>query len=289
VFHDEFSGSTLNRRLWCTRYMYDGGSESPAEQAKIDKSCLGKDPNTGTTLGTLDSLGIAKDANGNPVPGQEQEIYRDVDPGGGPEHTVQDGYLALQAQAGHVDPTQPYLNYTSSMIRSKAEFQPTDGRRGDRVEHLRVRWQRDALDHKPSVLSVFVGVNDTLVAFFEGPPTPPDIFSQRYSALLARSSAVPRVMVVEPFYVTVRSPDVPWGDDVDFVRADLDRTRPIVRALAAEFGTVFVPLQEPIDAAVRAHGAAAIAPDGVHPSPLGHEVIAHEWLKAYAEATTSGK
>jgi beta-glucanase (GH16 family) len=118
VFHDEFSGTSLNRRLWCTRYQYDGGSESPAEQAWIDKSCLGRDPATGAMLGTLDSLGIAKDANGNPVPGQEQEVYRDL-------HTVQDGYLALHAQAGHVDPAQPYLNYTSSMIRSKAEFQPT--------------------------------------------------------------------------------------------------------------------------------------------------------------------
>jgi beta-glucanase (GH16 family) len=118
VYGDDFGGRALDRDKWCTRYMYDGGTESAAEQAKIDPSCLGRDPVTGTTLGTLDSLG----GNGT-APGQEAEVYRDVNKDGAKMHTVQDGYLSLHATATRLD--QPYLPYESAMIRSKQEFQPT--------------------------------------------------------------------------------------------------------------------------------------------------------------------
>ncbi|SDZ61994.1 Glycosyl hydrolases family 16 [Asanoa ishikariensis] len=118
VYGDEFAGRALDRDKWCTRYMYDGGTESAAEQAKIDPSCLGRDPVTGTTLGTLDTLG----GNGT-APGQEAQVYRDVNAGGKRMHTVQDGYLSLHATATRLD--QPYLKYESAMIRSKREFLPT--------------------------------------------------------------------------------------------------------------------------------------------------------------------
>jgi beta-glucanase (GH16 family) len=120
VFHDEFGGRTLNRDIWCTRYQYDGGTETPAEHAAIDPSCLGRDPVSGTTLGTLDTLG-----GDGTNPGQEQEVYRDVNSQGTRMHTEQNGYLALHATATRLD--QPNLKYESAMIRSKREFQPTEG------------------------------------------------------------------------------------------------------------------------------------------------------------------
>jgi beta-glucanase (GH16 family) len=118
VFHDEFSGTTLNRDNWCTRYMYDFGTETPEQQARIPANCLGRDPATGTTLGTLDTLG-----GDGTHPGQEAEVYRDVNSQGTQMHTVQNGYLALHATATRLD--QPFLKYESAMIRSRREFQPT--------------------------------------------------------------------------------------------------------------------------------------------------------------------
>jgi Glycosyl hydrolases family 16 len=120
AFTDEFSGRTLDRDEWCTRYMYDGGTESAAEQAKIPADCLGEDPATHKTLGTLDTLG-----GDGTAPGQEAEVYRDVNGLGQPTHTLQNGYLALHATATRLD--QPYLKYESAMIRSQREYQPTQG------------------------------------------------------------------------------------------------------------------------------------------------------------------
>lgn len=154
---------------------------------------------------------------------------------------------------------------------------------GNRLEHLQQRWDVSAA----SVLTIFVGVNDTLVAFFERPPTAPDVFEERYTDLLDRSADVPRVVVVEPFFLAVPSSDAPWRDGLAFARSDLDGKRPIVRRLAAQYGATFVPLQDRFDAAARSSGAAALAPDGVHPSPLGHRLIADAWLSAF-RATPSG-
>jgi hypothetical protein len=115
LFHDEFGGTTLNLANWCTRYQYDGGTESAAEQPKIPAGCLGTDPATGATLGTLDTLG-----GDGTAPGQEAEVYRDVNNQGIALHTEQHGYLALHAAATRLD--QPYLKYESAMIRSRREY-----------------------------------------------------------------------------------------------------------------------------------------------------------------------
>lgn len=116
ISHDEFGGTALDRSLWCTRYQYDGG---PALEVP-DGKCLGEDPATGKTLGTLDTLGGDGTAQG-----QESEVYRDVNADGAATHTEQDGYLALHATKTRAD--QPFLKYESAMIRSKREYQPTAG------------------------------------------------------------------------------------------------------------------------------------------------------------------
>ena len=55
----------------------------------------------------------------------------------------------------------------------------------------------------------------------------------------------------------------------------------IVAALAAKYGAAFVPLQDAIDEAVAKRGPVVVAPDNVHPSPMGHQLIARLWLGAY--------
>jgi beta-glucanase (GH16 family) len=113
LFSDEFSGTSLDRSKWCTRYMYDGG---PALQVP-DASCLHTNPANGTTYGNLDTLGHN---------GQEQEVYRDFNVDGLQMHTVQNGYVALHATATRPgDPEN--LDYESAMLRSKLQFQPTEG------------------------------------------------------------------------------------------------------------------------------------------------------------------
>jgi lysophospholipase L1-like esterase len=164
---------------------------------------------------------------------------------------------------------------------------------GNRVAHLRERWQRDVLDLRPDVLTVYIGVNDTLSTFFQGAPTPVAEFERDLDDILtrARATGIRRMILIEPFFVR----DAPWAgnwkDGSEFVRADLEGKRAVVRVLAMRHEAQFIPLQSHVDAAVADRGGAIVAPDGVHPSGFGARLIGALWLAAYdgaSEASEAG-
>ena len=129
-----------------------------------------------------------------------------------------------------------YVDIVARTLRERGDLSTVvnTGIAGDRVAHLQERWQADALDHKPSVLSIYVGVNDTLTTFFAGRPTPPDVFEERYTDLLDRTVAAgpPKLVIVEPFFVGSEAEWVHWREGNAFVYEDLALKRPIVRRLA---------------------------------------------------------
>ena len=61
-----------------------------------------------------------------------------------------------------------YVDLVTGLLRDRGDDSVVinSGVSGDRIEHLGLRWQADALDHAPAVLSIHIGVNDTLVAFY---------------------------------------------------------------------------------------------------------------------------
>lgn len=183
-----------------------------------------------------------------------------------------------------------YVDMVTRALRERGDLSTVVNRgiAGDRVAHLQERWQADALDHKPSVLSIYVGVNDTLTTFFAGRPTPADVFEERYTDILDRTVAagVPNLVIVEPFFVGSEADWVPWREGNAFVHEDLALKRPIVRRLADRYAAVYVPLQSAFDEAVAERGATVVAGDGVHPSPFGHQLIAQHWLAAFDSLST---
>jgi lysophospholipase L1-like esterase len=58
---------------------------------------------------------------------------------------------------------------------------------------------------------------------------------------------------------------------------DLDPKRAIVADLAGRYGAAFVALHSILTLAAEVQGAAALAADGVHPTPLGARLIADAW------------
>jgi lysophospholipase L1-like esterase len=150
---------------------------------------------------------------------------------------------------------------------------------GDRIGDLRARWQADAIDPAPSVLTVYVGVNDTWRRFDAGTPTSASEFEHVYRGLLeeARATVNPRFVLVEPYLTPVTEEQHGWLDD-------LAGKRDAVASLATEFGAAFVPLHRILTVAAAHHGAAALAADGVHPTPLGAELIAEAWEAAEGAA-----
>ena len=137
---------------------------------------------------------------------------------------------------------------------------------GDRVRDLRARWSEDVLAHTPHTLSVFVGINDTWRRYDSGQLTTAEQFESDYVALLETVS-VERLVIVEPFVLPVTAEQREWA-------VDLDPKRAIVADVAARFHATFVPLHGILTSAADVHGAAALAADGVHPTPLGSELIA---------------
>lgn len=176
--------------------------------------------------------------------------------------------------AGRREDPPDYLG--EGYVRMVAERLPSRevvnvGISGNRAIDLRDRWDIDVVALKPDILSVYVGVNDTWRRYDSNDPTSAAAFEEHYRACLADVGGASRVILIEPFVVPVSEDQERWHED-------LDEKRVVVARLAAEYGAGFVPLQALLGAAAEDHGAAAIAFDGVHPTELGHRLIADAWL-----------
>lgn len=170
-----------------------------------------------------------------------------------------DGYVSLLA---------PELTAAGATVRNL-------GIAGNRAVDLAARWEADLLPTAPDLLTVYIGVNDMWRRFDQDDPTSAEDFEARLRPLLERVVAAhaPRLVLMEPFFLPVTPEQAAWLDDLDGKRA-------VVRALAAEFGAELVPLHEVFTAAAAEHPVAELAPDGVHPTPLGSRLIADAWRAA---------
>jgi acyl-CoA thioesterase I len=147
---------------------------------------------------------------------------------------------------------------------------------GDRIVDLLGRWRRDALSLKPDVLSILVGVNDTWHEHLNGNGVSVARYLQLYRMLLEDTkAALPECHVIlgEPFALPGGAFHTEWIPELQ------ERARG-VRRLAQEFGASFVPYQSEFVAALTKFTAAELAPDGVHPSLLGHQMMAAAWRDA---------
>ena len=147
---------------------------------------------------------------------------------------------------------------------------------GNKVFQLAGRWQADCLDLKPTLLSILIGVNDiwhTLNGNYQGTV---EIYERDYRALLERTKkALPRVRLVicEPFVLRCGAVSENWFPQFDEYRAAAKR-------VAKTFHAVFIPFQTMFDEALKYAPPAHWAGDGVHPSPAGASLMAHNWLRA---------
>lgn len=143
---------------------------------------------------------------------------------------------------------------------------------GHRVDDLRRRWTEDALALRPTLLSVLVGVNDTWRRYDSDDPTSVESYAADYDAILSAvdRDVTHRIVLIEPFLVPISEEQSEW-------REDLDPKIAAVRALAARHGAILVPADVELNRAALVHGPEAIAFDGVHPTDLGHRLIADLW------------
>lgn len=148
------------------------------------------------------------------------------------------------------------------------------GKSGNKVGDLKARWQTDAVEMEPDLLSILIGVND--VSQGDGI----DSYETDYRFLLTESrDANPnlRLVLLDPFVLAsgrLRD-EKQWTD----WRGKVDQMGAIVARLAKEFDAVHVKTQEVFDAAAKKVSPEHWLWDGVHPLPQGHELIARQWLQ----------
>lgn len=146
---------------------------------------------------------------------------------------------------------------------------------GNRVRDLAARWEEDCLAIKPDVLSILIGVNDTWRRFDSDDETSEAAFEADYRKILTQTKkALPntQIILMEPFSL----PDPP---EYGLWREDLNGKIRVVRRLAAEFRTDFIPLDAIFTSAFIASGANKWTADGVHPTCYGHALIAQHVLE----------
>ena len=141
---------------------------------------------------------------------------------------------------------------------------------GDKIRDLQLRWDADCIDISFDILSILVGVNDTLI-------TPAELFEEEYRMLLKRTTGElnSTIILCEPFLLL--------GDNNAY-RDDLNPKIEIVHRLSEEFSTLLLPLDKIFRKSCSLHPPEYWAPDGVHPTPAGHALIAKSWIECVDNA-----
>lgn len=146
---------------------------------------------------------------------------------------------------------------------------------GDRVKNLKERWQCDCIDLKPDIVSILIGINDTWRRYDSNDPTSADEYFDNYKYILnqVRVKLDAKMIVCEPFLLSASEDKKNW-------REDLDPKIQVARELAREFDALYIPFDGIFARASALREPKFWAADGVHPTAVGHALMAQEWLKA---------
>jgi acyl-CoA thioesterase-1 len=147
------------------------------------------------------------------------------------------------------------------------------GTSGHRLIDLVARWDDDVLAHNPTRVSIAIGINDTWRRYDDNDPTSVEDFEMNYDEVLAKTKNVcnPELVLCEPFLLHVQPEMATW-------REDLNPKIAVVHRLAKKYGAKLVPFDDYLNSMIGKHTIEELADDGIHPSVLGHQLMAELWL-----------
>lgn len=147
---------------------------------------------------------------------------------------------------------------------------------GNKVYQLADRWDKDCLELKPDVLSILIGVNDYWHKRDGNYDGTPEVYRKDLVALLERTKkSLPGVSLIicEPFAIKgTKAVDNTWFPEFTAYQS-------AARSIADSFGATFIPFQSLFDKAQEKAPGSYWAPDGVHPSVAGAQLMAAAWTK----------
>jgi lysophospholipase L1-like esterase len=172
-----------------------------------------------------------------------------------------------------------YCNLIASQLLRE---QPSDdlkfynrGVSGDRIVDMYARWKVDAINLKPDIISILIGVNDTWHEMTIQNGVEPERYEKIYRSLLEYTkqqlSSV-QFILCEPFVLKCGVVTDTWGEEIR-------KRQHTVRQLADEFNGRFVAFQSALDSVLVDAPPEYWLSDGVHPTPAGHRILADCWYE----------
>ena len=159
---------------------------------------------------------------------------------------------------------------------------------GNRIVDLYARIKIDLINLKPDVLSILIGVNDVWHEMSRENGVSAEKFELIYDLLLTEvKEALPdvRILILEPFVLhgTATEAIEEKPERWDYFRDETPLRAAAAKRVAEKHGADFIPLQARFDEACKLAPAEYWLWDGVHPTQMGHELIARAWLEAFEE------
>ena len=152
---------------------------------------------------------------------------------------------------------------------------------GNRVVDIYARIKSDIINLKPDVMSILVGVNDVCHEYLESPNgVSSEKYFMIYDMLIKEvKQALPdiKIMIMEPFVLRVANHDENW-DDLD---SEVRKRGAMAKKIAKKHNLLFIALQEGFNILSQKAPTDYWIRDGIHPTPMGHEFIKNEWIKAF--------
>lgn len=159
---------------------------------------------------------------------------------------------------------------------------------GNRIIDLHARVKADLLNLHPDYLSILIGLNDVWheVARHNGVDT--DKYELLYNMLIQEiQKALPsvQIMILEPFLlkgsavdeIQGYSPEEAWS----LMWTGVCEKAAAARRVAEGNHLPFIPLQSVFDDALQYAPASYWLIDGIHPTAMGHKLIADEWIRTF--------
>ncbi len=157
---------------------------------------------------------------------------------------------------------------------------------GNRISDLYARIKMDLINLAPDYMSILIGVNDVWHEIDRQNGADTEEYFFLYDRLITRvKEALPNIQIVilEPFVLdgpaTASCEAMP--DRFERFQKGVAEKAAAAKELAQKHGLPFIPLQEKFNEAAARLGVDVLTPDGVHPHPAGHQLIADAWMNAF--------
>lgn len=159
---------------------------------------------------------------------------------------------------------------------------------GNRICDIYGRWIEDTLNHDFDVLSILCGINDVGFQIRENKGVPTEKFRFIYDRMMyeAKEKNPNAILVImEPFVFKkdLKNVNLQFGNDLflnyDFWRNEIEEKAAAAKGIANKYKAVFVPLANIFDEYAEKYNVEKLTNDGIHPTLIGHKLIADAWLE----------